>query len=625
MIKIRYEKNTPRWFVFTLDLGIVLFSLLTAYLLRFNFQLPDQEIALFPISFGVFSVVRILGFYTFKPYSGIVRHASLDDFQRIFLSLLSGSIVLAILNQLNHFSLGAGYFIPYSILIIEFLVSFFLMGSLRIGVKILYHEIIRSSKDKTNIIIYGAGDSGLTTKRALNRVSESQFNVLAFFDDSKSKVGKLLEGSKIYNGSDLQEFLSKNEIDQMIIAIQKLPASKKNEIVEIALEQGVGVKSIPPVNDWINGELNVKQIKGVKIEDLLGRKQIQLGQEKIKNQLKGKVVLVTGAAGSIGSEIVRQVSHYFPEKILLLDQGETPMYELDLEMSNKYGAGITEVLIGDIRDKNRIEEIFHKYEPQVVYHAAAYKHVPLMEINPTEAIRTNVLGTSNLVDLADRYKVDKFVMVSTDKAVNPTNIMGASKRIAEIYAQAKNGVAEHTKYVTTRFGNVLGSNGSVIPLFKRQIEKGGPITVTHPEITRFFMTIPEACQLVLEAGMMGTGGEIFIFDMGDSVKILDLAKKMIKLSGLKVGEDINIIYTGLRPGEKLYEELLSNEENTLKTHHDQIMIAKVREYEFDEISVQLEEMRAMYCKQDVMELVKLMKSIVPEFQSKNSIFQKLDK
>jgi len=398
---------------------------------------------------------------------------------------------------------------------------------------------------------------------------------------------------------------------------------RKDEIVEMALKHHIDVLNVPPVSSWIGGELSYKQIRQVKIEDLLGREEIRLDEKDIQAQLFQKVILITGAAGSIGSELVRQVASYTPEKLILLDQAESPLYELQLEIEQAYGTNFAEVVIADVREEARMREIFKRHKPNVVYHAAAYKHVPMMEENPSEAIRTNVMGTKICVDLADEFKVEKFVMVSTDKAVNPTNIMGASKRIAEIYSQSKN-VGSKTRYVTTRFGNVLGSNGSVIPLFKRQIAQGGPITVTHPEITRYFMTIPEACQLVLEAGMLGEGGEIYIFDMGQSVKIADLAKKMIKLSGYELGKDIQIKYVGLRPGEKLFEELLADKENSLPTHHPQIMIAKVREYPFEEVLEKVSELSAVMNERDVLELVRKMKQMIPEFLSKNSVFEKLD-
>lgn len=617
------EKNAPRWIIFSIDLVTVLLALILAYLLRFNFSIPEIEYLDFPIIFTVVLVVKILTFFIFKPFAGVIRHSSLNDLMRIFLSVAVSSILFASINVVRYF-LDDKFFIPYSVIIIDALLTMFMMGALRITVKIVYQEIQRSSKATIRVAIYGAGQSGLTTKRALDRLIDSKYEVAAFFDDDKRKVGKRLEGTLIQHGSDLENFLMNERIDQLIIAIQTIDNDRKTEIVETALNYKVKALRVPPVNDWINGEINVKQIKKIKIEDLLGRKQIQLDLGKIGDQLSEKTILVSGAAGSIGSGLVKQIAKFNPEKIIMLDQAESPMYEVDLEIREQFGDSVAQVMVADIRDHDRIKGIFKAYGPQVVFHAAAYKHVPLMENHPAEAIRTNVAGTKCLVDLADEFNVEKFVMVSTDKAVNPTNVMGASKRIAEIYAQSKNEISK-TKYITTRFGNVLGSNGSVIPLFRKQIEKGGPITVTHPDITRFFMTIPEACQLVLEAGTMGEGGEIFIFDMGKSVKIVDLAKKMIRLSGLEEGRDIQIKFSGLRPGEKLYEELLASEENTLKTHHPQIMIAKVRSYEFESVNKCIKDLVALHESQDTMAIVKQMKSIVPEYISKNSVYSQLDK
>ncbi len=616
------DKNAPRWIILGIDMAAVLLALLLAYLLRFNFSIPEEEYRHFPVTFSLALFVKLVAFYIFKPYAGVIRHTGLNDFMRIFMAVVISSITYAFINVARFFT-GGYFLIPYSVIVIDFLLAVFIMGSVRVTVKLVYHEIQRTSKSKTRVAIYGAGQSGLTAKRALDRLIDSKYNVAAFFDDDKSKVGKRLEGTPILSGNELEDFLISDKPDQLIIAVQNIENEKKSEIVELALNYKVKPLNVPPVADWINGEINIKQIKDVSIEDLLGRKQIQLDLDQISSQLSGKIVLVTGAAGSIGSGLVRQIAKFNPERILMLDQAESPIYEIDLEIKEAYGNSIAEVVMGDIRDAHRMENVFSTFKPQVVYHAAAYKHVPLMEDNPAEAIRTNVNGTKTLVDLADKYQVERFVMVSTDKAVNPTNVMGASKRIAEIYAQSKNGVS-NTQYITTRFGNVLGSNGSVIPLFRKQIEKGGPVTVTHPDITRFFMTIPEACQLVLEAGMMGEGGEIFIFDMGKSVKIIDLAKKMIRLSGLELGRDIQIKFSGLRPGEKLYEELLANEENTLKTHHPQIMIAKVRAFSFDLMSTQINNLISLHDSQDNMAIVKKMKELVPEYLSKNSVYSKLD-
>ena len=381
--------------------------------------------------------------------------------------------------------------------------------------------------------------------------------------------------------------------------------------------------SVPPVSKWINGELSLNQLKSIQIEQLLERNAIKLDVSLIEQQLQNKVILVTGAAGSIGSELVRQILHFNPKKVVLLDNAESPLHEISLELSEKYTDEKFEVVMGDVRNPDRMRNVFNSFKPQVVYHAAAYKHVPMMENNPSESILTNVLGTKIVADLAVEFKIEKFVLISTDKAVNPTNVMGASKRIAEIYTQSL-GKKTGIKFITTRFGNVLGSNGSVIPRFRKQIEQGGPITVTHPDITRFFMTIAEASQLVLEAGCMGEGGEIFVFDMGKQIKIVDLARKMIQLSGLNEERDIKIVYTGLRPGEKLYEELLASAENTMPTHHPQILIGKVKQYNFEEIAQKIETLISLFHSQNNIDSVTAMKNLVPEFKSNNSVFAKLD-
>ena len=407
------------------------------------------------------------------------------------------------------------------------------------------------------------------------------------------------------------------------MAIQDLSPIRKKELVDICIAENVEVLNVPPVNKWINGELSLKQIRSIKINDLLGRDIINISIEPIKKDLKGKVVLISGAAGSIGSEIVKQVSAFEPKQLLLIDQAESPLFQLELDQAAEYKNINSLFLLADVGDKKRIKSIFERYQPDYVFHAAAYKHVPMMEKNPMEAIRVNVLGTRNMANLSVAYEVEKFVMISTDKAVNPTNVMGASKRFAEIYVQSLNAISA-TQFITTRFGNVLGSNGSVIPLFEKQIANGGPLTVTHPEITRFFMTIPEACRLVLEAGSMGKGGEIFVFDMGRSVKIVDLAKRMIRLSGLELDKDIRIEFTGLRPGEKLFEELLNKEENTMGTHHHKILIANIRHYEKPMVDEAISQLKEALNRQDAFELVKVLKDVIPEYKSENSEFSSLD-
>jgi FlaA1/EpsC-like NDP-sugar epimerase len=504
----------------------------------------------------------------------------------------------------------------------EFLVSFaFTIGS-RFIVKLIYLESTKDKSEKVNVLVYGAGVSGLITKRTISKDRLISQKIIGFLDDNRKLHNTRLEGTRIYSPDKLEALAEEFEIKTLIIAIQNPDTENINRVVEKCLNLGIAVQKVPRPRSWINGEFSSKQLSKINIEDLLGRKPIQLDQAKISSELDGKVVLVTGAAGSIGSGLVKQIGNYEPKNIILLDQAESALYDLQQELVSKGNTFPFDIVIGDIRNFDRLKWVFDFYKPEFVFHAAAYKHVPLMENNPSEALLTNVKGTKNLVDLSLEFGVKKFVMISTDKAVNPTNVMGASKRVAEIYAQTKNQLGK-TKFVTTRFGNVLGSNGSVIPLFQKQIEQGGPLTITDERITRFFMTIPEACQLVLEAGSMGQGGEIFVFDMGQSVKIIDLAKKMIQLSGLEIGKDIEIKVTGLRPGEKLYEELLASEENTIPTHNPQILIAKTKENNEQQLQ-SIADLIQLFESQQNEQIVLKMKEIVPEYISNNSEFEKLD-
>lgn len=579
-------------------------------------------------------MVYFMGFLSFKSYAGIIRHTGLRDAYNILKASTFALVVLlalSVLGMQNGVFKGEIWNASKSILFIHFLLNlFFLIGS-RLGIKVVYQSALNGrTHKKTKVLIYGAGSSGLITKNTLLQENKRDYEVQGFVDDNPYKVGKAIEGVLVFNPKKIFEgnFVEKYKTDQIIISIQHdLSSKRKKEITEAALEKNLEVKIVPPIENWIHGELSTKQIKNVRIEDLLERDPIVLDNVNISREIKGKTILVTGAAGSIGSEISRQLLHYSPKKVILLDQAESPLYDLqnEIKSENPDFYHLLESVMGDVSDESRMIKVFEAYMPDLVFHAAAYKHVPLMEDNPYEAIKTNVFGTKMIADLSAKYKVGKFVMVSTDKAVNPTNVMGATKRTAEIYTQSlqsKEGIT--TQYVITRFGNVLGSNGSVIPLFRRQIEMGGPITLTDKNITRYFMTIPEACNLVLEAGSMGNGGEIFVFDMGESVKIFDLAKKMIILSGLKLGKDIEIVEVGLRPGEKLYEELLAVQENTKKTHHPKILIADVQAYEYEETSQKIMVMANCLEKCDNNIMVAELKKMVPEYISNNSVFASLD-
>jgi len=618
-----FNLRNIRWTVLVADMIIILASISVSYLLRFNFNIPESIISnlyyVFPLVFSV----RLISFLFSRMQQIIVKHTSTKDIVRIFLVILSGSLFFIFINYINKYIFHDDYAIPTSIIIIDFLVTLFLITLLRLIVKILYLEIDNPRKNKKNVIIYGSGQLALIAKRTFDRDSQTGYKVIAFIDNQKKNIGKSLESVRIIKHSEIDSLLKKNIVTTLIIAQKIQEPSTKNAIIETCLNHGVKILTVPEVSNWINGELSINQIKKCKIEDLLEREPIILDEKQIRKDILNNTILVTGAAGSIGSELVKQITKYKPKKIILFDQAESPLYDIELEIREKHNFHDFEVVIGDIVNSERVTNVLETFKPDVVFHAAAYKHVPMMEDNPSEAVRINVFGTQNIAEQSAKYNVKKFVMISTDKAVNPTNVMGASKRIAELFIQSLNSTSK-TNFVTTRFGNVLGSNGSVIPRFRSQIETGGPITVTHPDVTRYFMTIPEACQLVLEASAMGKGGEIYLFDMGKSVKIIDLAKKMIKLSGLELGKDIQISYSGLRPGEKLYEELLTDKENTIPTHHSKITIAKDKKLEITDIIEKIEQLKLYRKKQDNFALVKVMKEIIPEFISKNSRFEKLD-
>jgi len=620
------KSNIPRWIIIVADLGMSIVALLFAYLIRFDLEakkeLIQNEWSILSRSIGIYILIKLAVFYGLGIHKGLIRHTSTEDFARIVKATTLSTVLFLVAGILRSNFIDGYYLFPMSVLIMEFAFATIILIGSRFAVKLVYLESVKIKDADHRVLIYGAGISGLITKRTIEKDPTTAYRILGFVDDNKKLSGSRLEGITIYSTENLEKLLLDQEVTQLIVAIQDPDARKRKEVVETCLANNVSVQQVPSTKSWINGEFSTKQISKIKIDDLLGRKPIHLDEDKINAEMKGQVILVTGAAGSIGSGMVRQIARFEPSKLILLDQAESPLYDLQNILADEFPNLNFEVVIGDIRSYDRMENVFRSFHPHYVFHAAAYKHVPLMENNPSEAVLTNVLGTRNLVDLSLKFEVFKFVMISTDKAVNPTNVMGASKRIAEIYAQNASG--QKTKFITTRFGNVLGSNGSVIPLFQRQLDHGGPLTVTDERITRFFMTIPEACQLVLEAGTMGEGGEIFVFDMGESVKIIDLAKKMIQLSGLKLGTDIEIKITGLRPGEKLYEELLASEENTLPTHHPQILRAKMRA----ENEGQLESIHAlieMFGNQNNLQIVQKMKDIVPEFISNNSDFERLDK
>jgi FlaA1/EpsC-like NDP-sugar epimerase len=621
------KNNTPRWVIIAIDVIISALSLTLAYLIRFDIMadkaLWKTELGILFKFIWVFFLIRIVVFYLFGIHKGIVRHTSTVDFRRLFLAIFSTSFLFLVIGYIRYYFIDEYYLFPLSVLIIEFVFCVFISVFARVAIKLIYLKSTKTKGYHPNVLIYGAGVYGLIVKRTIEKDTRIPVNIIGFIDDDKKKIGTRIEGVEVFATQQIDEFIAANSIDQIIFTIQEPDEENHQRIVNSCLDAGIQMKKVPSPTSWINGEFSAKQIAQVKIDDLLGRKPIVLNQDKLQSALANQVILVTGAAGSIGSGLVHQLLQFSPSKLILLDQAESPMYDLEITIKKLFPNQSIEIVIGDIRNSERMHAVFAAFEPSWVFHAAAYKHVPLMEENPSEAVRTNVFGTKNLVDLAVAFNVKKFVMISTDKAVNPTNVMGATKRVAEMIAQAANN-QQITQFITTRFGNVLGSNGSVIPLFRKQIEDGGPVTVTDERITRYFMTIPEACQLVLEAGVIGNGGEIFVFDMGQSVKIVDLAKNMIRLSGLELGKDIEIQYTGLRPGEKLYEELLNNAENTIPTHHPKIVKALERSNEAFGQSA-LEELQRELSDANNLNMVQKLKNIVPEFISNNSEYSILDK
>ncbi|WGH76942.1 nucleoside-diphosphate sugar epimerase/dehydratase [Tenacibaculum tangerinum] len=620
-----FDKYASRWLVLIIDITLVCISFVLAYAVRFNASLNFDVHNLY-LQIPFIAIIALISFLMVGSYKGIIRHTGTRDAFNVFLGVTLISLITTCFVLLNNvFNLFSGFTIPKTIIIIHYLISVLILVISRYIFKAFYEIISTELKSITNVLIYGAGDSGLVTYGALNRDTKNKYEVVGFIDDDPKKVGKKIDRIKIYEGKCINKsFIEEKSIDEIIISIQNIKSDKLLYLTDNLLALGVEVKIVPPLSKWIGGDLNANQIKQVRIEDLLDRKPINIDNPIVKRDVNNKVVLVTGAAGSIGSEISRQLSIYNHKHLVLIDHAESPLYDLQQELIQKGRQNFTPI-VADVRDEKRINQIFEEFKPQKVFHAAAYKHVPLMEMSPYEAVKINIGGTKNIADLSIKHEVERFVMVSTDKAVNPTNVMGATKRVAEMYISCLSNSSNHvTKFTTTRFGNVLGSNGSVIPLFKRQIENGGPLTVTHKDITRYFMTIPEACRLVLEAGTMGNGGEIYIFDMGKSVKIYDIAKRMIYLSGLQFPDDIDIKITGLRPGEKLYEELLANGENTTPTYHEKIMIAKNLEIDYSTISNKIRALCLSNQNHDNEKTVHLIKEIVPEYKSNNSIYEKLD-
>lgn len=620
-------KVLPIWVILLMDVLIVTISALFAYALRYDFSSIFLESS--TVEKTIFSaiVVNIVFFRVFRTYSNVLRFSSFVDIMRMFLSLTISYAILIVVNIMMSSFLDIR-FATSSVLFMAYVINFALMACSRVVVKMFFETINFDNAHCANVFIYGAKEAGVNIAKAMRSNFRNHYRLQGFIADEHELIDKVLMGVKVYaNDESLVDVLNDRNIQAVIVSPAKMEDLKKNDMVDQLLSQNIKVLTAPPISEWNVQTLNPTQLKEVQIEDLLERDPIQIDIYKVASHLEGKRVLITGAAGSIGSEIMRQVASFNPYKMILVDQAETPLHDIRLELQDHWRDIDAETIVADISNLTRMEAIFKKHRPQYIFHAAAYKHVPMMEDNVSESIQVNVAGTRNLADLALKYDAEKFVMVSTDKAVNPTNVMGCSKRICEIYVQSlakkiqKEGIKK-TQFITTRFGNVLGSNGSVIPRFRDQIQRGGPVTVTHPDIIRYFMTIPEACRLVLEAGSMGNGGEIYIFDMGKPVKIVDLAKRMISLSGRT---DVKIEFTGLRHGEKLYEELLNVKEATKPTYHEKIMIATVREYDYDEVKERIAKLIEVSYTYNQMQIVSAMKDLVPEFISKNSCFEVLDK
>lgn len=622
MIFSRYTLKAygTRVLILIIDIFITLFCIGLAIYLRSDFNFSLDNILVKSTVLSIF-IIRIISFKWFKTYSVIVRFAGISDVVKIIYALSGGLIFLLSFSFLLR---PYGYNISFSILFIEFFLALCLLSGFRIFMPTIFNYFFEERQLKTDVVVFGAGQLGAITCKAIKQDSIYDYNIVGIFDDNPDLQSKSLDGIPVYKVEELPEVVKHRNVEKAIIAIENLSLKRKNEFVDLCLANDLKVLQVPFTSNWSKGQLRVDQIKEIKIEDLLNRPIITLNESNLVNQIQNKRILVTGAAGSIGSELVKQILLYKPEQLVIVDQAETPLVNLGLEIKEVYKFVKVIPILADITDFKRMQSIFQNHKPQIVFHAAAYKHVPIVEQYPREAIRVNIFGTKNVADVANSFGVEKFVMISTDKAVNPTNVMGATKRVAELYVQSLDPIS-NTQFIITRFGNVLGSNGSVVPRFKKQIAKGGPVTVTHPDITRYFMTIPEASRLVLEAGTIGNGGELFLFDMGEPVKILDLANKMIKLSGLVPDQDIEINFTGLREGEKLIEELLATKENSIQTHNPKIKKARGEYISNSDLDKQFLSLRELLENDDNLKLVKCLKRIVPEYKSNNSVYSQIDK
>lgn len=617
------NQYASKWLILLLDVMIVTGTLIFAYLIRFNFQF-DFDINSVFMQMPIVAFTATISFFIVKIHHGVVRYTGLKDIVNV---VIGANILATSLLLFTWISRKTSFFndvqFSGSVIYIHLFLNIISLLGFKFFIRSLYRHLKANKKNHNAVMIYGAGDSGLITYDALTNDTQKKVEIIGFIDDNPNKVGKKINQITVYSLDKINSLLvEKHELKEVIISIQNIDPTRLLQITTTLFNLGLKVKIIPPVSNWIDGDLNVGQIKDVKIEDLLGREPISIANHILDEEYNNQIILITGAAGSIGSEISRKLSKFNYKKLILIDVAESALYDLQQEFIIK-GLENFEVVVADVRDADRIAHIFETYKPKIVFHAAAYKHVPLMENSPYEAVQVNVRGTKNIADFSIKHGIQKFVLISTDKAVNPTNVMGATKRAAEMYVNSLKGQGE-TRFITTRFGNVLGSNGSVIPLFKKQIEAGGPLTVTHKDITRYFMTISEASLLVLEAAAMGSGGEIFVFDMGKSVKIFELAKNMIFLSGFAYPDDIDIKITGLRPGEKIYEELLADGENTKPTYHEKIMIAKTIKVDAEKIIPLIERLCLVQSNSQNLTIVSIIKSLIPEYISNNSKYEVLD-
>ncbi|MFD0939118.1 polysaccharide biosynthesis protein [Pedobacter boryungensis] len=631
-----------RWVIFAIDFFLCLIALLLAKIVRHNFIFQEIDILALYKSILIYSVVNVIVFSSVRTFTGIVRYTSIQDSFRIFFAVLFSSFLIFLVHSI--FVLyGWKNFIINTTIIIQALFSFLFLIIYRVLIKYFFMYLKNAKLNKTRVLIYGAGEAGVATKRTFDHDVKLNKNIIGFIDDDLRKVGKTIDGIQIMDASKLAYLITNHEVDELIFTVHSISPEQKDKVIDICLTHKVNILNIPLPEIWEKGELTLAQLQQVQIEDLLEQTTIEVNANAINDQIKGKRIVITGAAGSIGSELVRQLLKFEPDLLILCDQNETALHHIYLELEELSTSRSFHAFIGDIKDAARMEQLFDTYKPHIIYHIAGYKHISLMEDNASEAIKTNVLGTKILADKAVKHGVQRFIMISTDKAVNPTNIMGASKRIAELYVQSLNSslhsvnhifsnglsfinelkVRPITKFTTIRFGNVLGSNGSIIPRFKEQIERGGPVTITHPEMTRHFIPNHEACKLILEAGTIGAGGEVFIFDMGKSVKILDLAKKMIRIAGFVPDQDIKMHYSGLRPGEKLYEELFPNSESTLPTTHNKIRVLNSKPMVFNEIEQQVYELLIHATANNNIQLGLQMKKMVPEFKRINVVYEKL--